>query len=333
MADLRVVVAGAGFIARRWIETIAATPGVVLAGVASRSAARATAAIEHAGLAGVPIYADLQLALAADITDAVIVTLPQALHPVAVVTALRAGLHVLVEKPLAVDREGVRAIQDAAREHGDRTVMVNQNFRWRPHVQALRHAVRDGLAGDIGHVMFECRQQIRRTTIDGWRERMAEPFLLDFAIHHVDLIRHVLGDEYRAVEGRSFRPAWSWFDGNAAAVARIETVRGTQVAYDGTMVSTGFETPQEGVITLLGSRGALRLDRDSVVRLSIDGAVRDLPTSPIEGGEFGYALREFASAVRDGRAPEVTLEEHVRSLDVVFGIIESARTGARVQLR
>ncbi|MCX6549540.1 MAG: Gfo/Idh/MocA family oxidoreductase [Acidobacteria bacterium] len=107
--------------------------------------------------------------------------------------------------------------------------MVVQNFRRRPHVQALRLAVQTGGIGHVSQTTIEVRQQIRRTTIDGWRERMAEPYVLDFAIHHFDLIRYVLGDDPSSVIGRSFRPSWSWFDGNSAAAAVIEMRRGIRL--------------------------------------------------------------------------------------------------------
>ena len=331
MPQLRILVIGAGFIAKKWVETIAARPDVNLVGIATRSAERGADVVRAAGLGPVPIHTDWERALTPGAADAVIVTLPQRLHAGAVIGALEAGSHVLVEKPLAIDPASVQTIVDAARRCPDRVVMVNQNFRWRPHVQSLRRAVQAGAIGHIAQVMIECRQQIRRTTIDGWRERMIEPYLLDFAIHHFDLIRYVLGDEPASVVGRSFRPAWSWFDGNSAAAAVLAMQSGIEVGYTGTMVSSGFETPQEGVITIIGEKGTLRLDQDSVVRLAAGGTTTDLPVTPVEGGEFGYALNEFVSAIAEAREPEVNLAEHLRSLAIAFAIIESGRTGRRVK--
>lgn len=50
------------------------------------------------------------------------------------------------------------------------------------------------------------------------------------------------------------------------------------------------------------------------------------------GGEFGYALNEFVSAIAERRAPEVGLDEHIRSLAIAFALIQSGRTGRRVVL-
>ena len=162
MPRLRILVIGAGFIAKKWVETIAARPDVELVGVASRSRQRGEGIVRDAGLPPVPIHADWERALAPGVADVVIITLPQHLHPGAVIGTLEAGCHVLVEKPLAIDAPAVQTIVEAAHRRPDLAVMVNQNFRWRPHVQALRRAVRDGVIGPVAQVMIECRQQIRR---------------------------------------------------------------------------------------------------------------------------------------------------------------------------
>jgi predicted dehydrogenase len=210
--------------------------------------------------------------------------------------------------------------------------MVNQNYRWRPHVQALRRAVREGLVGRVGHIMFECRQQIRRKTVGAWRERMAEPFLLDFAIHHFDLIRYLTGDEARRVIGGSFRPPWSWFDGNAAAAAILTMRGGAVVHFGGTMVSQSLETPQEGLITVIGEKGTLHLDGSSQVVLHAQGDARTLPQEPVAGGELGHALAEFLAAVREKRQPETHLAEHIRSLALPLAVVESSRRGHSVEM-
>jgi predicted dehydrogenase len=235
-----------------------------------------------------------------------------------------------VEKPLALDLESARSVYEAGRRHPDRTVMVDQNFRWRPHTRALHRGIQDGLIGRVGHVMFECRQQIRRKTIDAWREQMPEPFLLDYAIHHFDMMRFLLHDEPRRVIGKSFRPPWSWFEGKSAAAAVIEMQGGAVIDYGGTMTSMGFETPQEGVLTVMGEKGSLRLDEKSQVQLAASGETRTLPQEPVPGGELGYALREFLAAIREKREPETGLAEHIRSLVLTLAVVESSQTGRAV---
>ena len=327
MAPFRFVVLGAGFFSRKWIETVKASADSEVVGIASRSRSVAEELKRDFDLTGTALYASWQEAVDRSKADAAIIALPQMLHPEATVQALRAGLYVLCEKPLAVDMAGAKAVFDETRKNPDGVVMVNQNFRWRPHIQSLRRGIREGLVGRVGHVMFECRQQIRRKTVNGWREKMLEPYLLDFAIHHFDLIRHLTGEEVVRVMGLSFRPSWSWFEGNSAATAIFTLRGGALVDYGGTMVSLGAETPQEGLITVIGEKGTLRLDEASQVTLHGQGDTRTLSQDPIPGGELGHALAEFLAAVREKRQPETRVAEHIRSLAISLAVMESSKQG------
>lgn len=325
MQALRVMVWGAGFFARKWLEALQAREECQVAGIVSRSPARLEALRQDLGLPGVPGYPTVDEALQQGDADGVIVALPQTLHRDAVVKALERGWHVLVEKPLAMTMADGRAILQATRARPDRVVMVNQNFRWRPHTLALARAVREGAIGRPAHVTLECRQQIRRTTVDGWREQMAEPYLLDFAVHHFDLLRCVTGDEPREVVATSFRPAWSWFAGNTAAAAILTTAAGCVVGYGGTMVAQGFETPQEGLITVSGERGTLHLDAASRVLLAAGGATRELPGEPVPEGELGRGLAQFVAAIRTGRPPETHVGDNIHTFALLMAVVESAR--------
>ncbi|HSB71491.1 MAG TPA: Gfo/Idh/MocA family oxidoreductase [Candidatus Methylomirabilis sp.] len=332
MARFRFVLLGTGFYARKWLETLQGREDCEVVGIASRTAARAEELRRDFDLPGASIYPAWEAAIATGPADGVLITLPQMFHPQATIRALQAGLHVLVEKPLCLDLASSRGVYEEAGRHPGLVVMVNQNYRWRPHIQSLRRGIREGHVGRVEHIMFECRQQIRRKTVEAWRERMAEPFLLDFAIHHFDLMRYLTGDEAKRVVGQSFRPSWSWFDGNAAAAAMITMRSGILVDYGGTMVSQGLETTQEGLITVIGEQGTLRLDERSQVSLHGQGDARLLPQDPIPGGELGYALAEFLGAIRERRQPETHLAEHIRSLALPLAVIESARRGSAVEV-
>jgi predicted dehydrogenase len=332
MARFRWILLGAGFYARKWLEAIQAREDCEVVGIASRTAARAEELKRDFDLAGAAIYPGWETVALRGAADGALIALPQLFHPQATIRALQAGLHVLVEKPLSVDMAGARAVYEEARRHPNLTVMVDQNYRWRPHIQAFRRGTREGLIGRIGHVMFECRQQIRRKTTDAWREKMPEPFLLDFAIHHFDLIRYLTGDEATRVVGMSLRPSWSWFDGNAAAAAILTLRGGALVDFGGTMVSLGLETPQEGLITVIGEKGTLHLDGQSHVVLHGQGDPRALPQDPVPGGELGYALTEFLAAIREHRQPESHVAEHIRSLALPLAVAESSRRGGPVEI-
>ncbi|MBI4636069.1 MAG: Gfo/Idh/MocA family oxidoreductase [Candidatus Rokubacteria bacterium] len=332
MGRLRIMVCGAGFFGRKWLEVIRARPDCEIAGIVSRTPARLDEARRELGLDGVAGYASLDEAVARAHADAVVVALPQMLHRETIVRALRAGWHVLTEKPLAMTMDEARAILDASCARRDRVVMVNQNFRWRPHTLAFARGVREGLIGRPAHLMLECRQQIRRTTVEAWRERMVEPYLLDFSIHHFDLLRYLTGDEPHEVVAMSFRPSWSWFAGNSAAAAIVTMASGLVVSYTGMMVAQGLETPQEGLITLTGELGTLHLDGASCVSLLGQGEPRPIPGEPVPESDLGRGLAQFVDAIRTGRQPETHLGDNVRSFALLIAAVESARARRAVRV-
>jgi len=127
MARFRFVLLGAGFFARKWLEAVQARNDCEVVAIADRLSAQAEALRDEFKLAGATLYADWKEAVTQGKADGVIITLPQTLHPEAAVLALKAGRHVLCEKPLAVDMAGARAVYDEARVRPGQVLMVNQN--------------------------------------------------------------------------------------------------------------------------------------------------------------------------------------------------------------
>ena len=128
---------------------------------------------------------------------------------------------------------------------------------------------------------------------------------------------------------RSFRPAWSWFDGNSRGHASLQMRSGTRSATRARWSRTGSRRRRKASITLIGRRGRC----DSIPIRSCAsrpvGRSRELAAVPFQAGS---SVTRSPSSCGPSRAacPEVGLDEHVRSLSIVFAIIESARTGQAV---
>ena len=128
----------------------------------------------------------------------------------------------LVEKPLAGTREDCLALVETARRLG-RELAVSQNYRYRPVIETARRVIASGRLGAIGQaqVDFRIHHDFRGT----FRESMADPLILDMAVHHFDLIRFVTGLEPRRVAATSWNPPWSQFGGDASARVRVHDGR------------------------------------------------------------------------------------------------------------
>jgi predicted dehydrogenase len=326
MSGLRVLVLGLGFFGRNWLEEISACPECEVAGVVAKHPDLLATVGEEFNVPPARRFATIEEGLDRSQAQAVIVALPEMIHKAAILAALERGLHVLTEKPLAIDMIEAAAIVQAARLAQGVVLMVDQNYRWRPQTQALRRAVREGKVGRLASANYEFRQPITRTTTDAWREQMPHPYLLDVAVHHFVLLRACTGLECTELMAFPVRPPWSWYRGITGVDVFLTFEQGLSVNYTGSMVARGFTTPQEGIITLVGEGGTLRLEADSQVRWYRDKQVEVIPPETMPQTDTAYTLREFLAAIREGRRPETHLEDNLRSFAMAADAITSAET-------
>src|SRR5689334_7745864 len=114
-------------------------------------------AAQEFSLAEGSTFSDLAEALAKVECDAVLVTASLPGHIPTVLTALKAGKHVLVEKPFAPTIAEARAAVELAEELG-RTLMVSQNYRFFPAIQATRELLRSGELGKVDNIQLNFRR-------------------------------------------------------------------------------------------------------------------------------------------------------------------------------
>jgi len=323
MSRLPILVLGLGFFGKNWLKELSACPECEVAGVVAKHPDLLTTVGDEFEVPRERRFATIEEGLDRSRAQAVIVALPEMIHKAAILAALERGLHVLTEKPLAIDMTEAAAIVRAARRAKGAITMVDQNYRWRPQTQALRKAVRDGKVGRVMSVGYEFRQAITRTTTDAWREHMPHPFLHDMVVHHFDLLRAVTGRECAEVFARGVSPPWSWYAGLPGVDAILTFDQGMSVSYTGSMVARGFTTPQDGIITLVGEGGTLRLEADQQVRCYRDNQVEVIPQETMPFTDTAYALREFLAAIREGRRPATHVEDNVRSFAMAAAAITS----------
>ncbi len=320
---MRFLILGLGFFGRNWLREVLACPGCEVAGIVAKHPDLLAAVGDEFKVPPARRYATIDEGLDRSGPHAVIVALPEMIHKASIVSALDRGLHVLTEKPLAMDMAEAAEVVRAARRARSSIVMVDQNYRWRRHTMALRRAVQAGRVGRVASASYEFRQPIVRTTTDAWRERMAHPYLHDIGVHHFDLLRACTGLECAEIVAFGARPPWSWYQGISAIDAILAFDQGFSVSYTGTMVARGYSTPQDGMITLVGQEGTLRLEGDSQVRWYRDRQVEVIPPEAMRFTDTAYALREFLAAIREQRKPETHVEDNVRSLAMVTAAITS----------
>jgi predicted dehydrogenase len=254
-------------------------------------------------------------------------------------TGLRLGCDVLSEKPLAASMDEARALLALAAEAG-RVHAVVQNRRFISGVRRLRRAVEDGLIGDVSGI--HCDFFIA-PHFGGFREAMDNVLLLDMAIHTFDAARFVSGKQPLSVYCVESNPSGSWYAHGASANAIFKLSGDAVFTYRGSWCAEGRRTSWESAWRLVGSKGMITWDGEESFEATVAGDEPGLlrgqqtlpvPSAPDEDETHGHrsVLAEFIDAVKSGRKPETVSDDNIKSLSMVFGAIESARTGLPVSI-
>lgn len=330
----KVLLLGLGFWGKNWMELIDRTEEVELAGVAGAEF-ELKEMQEKYGLAEDVLYTDFKDAIEKSGAELAIVVIPGRLHFEADKLAMEKGMHVITEKPLAMDLEEAKGLLEIKKKHPKQKFMASQNYRWRPHNQAIKAAIEEGLIGDVESVMVEFRKQ---EDLQGYRAGLAQPLLQDVCIHHFDLIRFFTGADCKNIYCRSYHPSWSAFDGRPGTDAIMEMDNNVKVTYNGTWAARGKESSWDGNFTITGSKGALTLDADDNVYfyefkkndavVMVSGAEKGvlLEKPEMKYTEMEYGFRMMLDCIENDTIPETTLEDNFKSFAMVCAGLESVET-------
>lgn len=315
-----VVVVGAGAMGRSWIRMLATSAHARLVGLVDLDLPLAERAVAEESATGVIVGTSLEEVAARSGAEAVInVTVPQA-HRVVNETALRAGLPVLCEKPIAETLPA--AIQQVAlADVTGGLIMVSQSRRYYNHLSALRRAVSElGALGTVTTDFFHADHE------PGFREQMLHPLLVDMSIHHFDALRYITGYEPLSVQCSAWNPSWSWYAGNASATAVFELSNGARYVYAGSRCSPGLQTSWNGSWHVYGEHGAAHWDGDHHLEVDADIDV----VVPNDDESISGSLAAFVASVRSNTTPENEIRDNIASLAMVEAAALSASSGDRV---
>ena len=320
-----------------WAKLIRSAPGFELAAIAEFDAELGLRTATGVGLPPSRVFGSVAAAARGTTLDAAVIAVPPSAHCTVALEALEAGLHCLIEKPLALLIGECREIVSCGHAVG-RVVMVSQNYRFRAGSRTVRRLLSEGAVGRIGAVGICFMRSFAPT---GYRLQMDEPLLFDMAVHHFDQLRTVVGLEPTRVWARTSNPSWSPFRGNAEGFVRLETDENVSISYVGSWASCGRQTGWGGCWR---SRGILarcngRTIGSSSIRMSQNRRSRGWQERCKPSARAGFrldqgaaldragVLDELRSAIRDGRAPEASASDNVRTISLVAAAAESARSG------
>lgn len=329
---MNLIQIGTGKMGQRWLEALLASSDATLVGVVEPVDAMRDAAVVKTRLPKESAFASVNDALAGlDFDAAVIVTPPPSHRPLAE-QLLRAGKHVLLEKPLATSLEDARALIEIATETG-RTLMVAQNYRHFQAFQPFRNTIASGELGAIAAVNIRFEKDARTMFgVGDFRYSMEHVLLVDMSIHHFDMLRAALGTNV----SRLFAQTWHVPDGNfqydAAANVLMTMENGTAVTYRGNWASYGPETSWNGEWEVIGEHGRLVWTEESLTLYRWNSEPQDIPIEDASVDAQGALVREFVTAIDNGTLPPTHGGDNINSLAIVFAAVESSISGEVVHL-
>ncbi len=338
MSVPRILVVGCGGISRAWLSAVAGFNDVRIAGLVDIDTVRAAKGMQEHAIDGAQVFADPHEALRTLSPDIVFDLTPPPVHHDVVTASIRHGCHVLGEKPMAASMDEARRMAELAAQAGV-TYAVMQNRRYTPMMKQFRELLSGGAVGRCTAINADFYIGAH---FGGFRDEMDHVLLLDMAIHTFDQARYLCGCDPVAVYCHEWNPHGSWYRHGAAAAAIFEMTGGVVFTYCGSWCAEGHNTPWTASWRVCGSKGAVLWDGASSLTAqrpsSESGFIRpvndiDIPTAPelVHQGHAG-CIREYLDCVRDGRKPQTSYDDNIRSLAMVHGAIKSATTGKRVPI-
>ena len=306
----------ANFARTRAMPAMRAASSVDLVAVASRSLERARAFQQE--FAARAAFGSYEALLEAPDVDAVYIPLPNTLHAEWTVRSLRAGKHVLCEKPLAATAAEAEAVAAAAQETG-RHVM--EAFMWRLHPQhaRARGLIQQGRIGAVRLVRGAFTFTISRKPNIRLMPDLGGGSLMDVGCYPISAARYYFGAEPIRV----------------TAIARQDPEYGVDIAVAGSLefeqgmalFDCGFHLPFRGVLEVHGENGSMVLPAawlpPEKATMVVGGQTEELPPAD----QYVLEFEAFSRAILDGRPPPFGAEDAVRQARVLEAVHRATQSG------
>ncbi|MEN6521522.1 MAG: Gfo/Idh/MocA family oxidoreductase [Armatimonadota bacterium] len=210
-----------------------------------------------------PIFSDVSEMLKKTDIDAVSIATPDHLHKAVALTALKAGKHVLVEKPLDITVEGCKEIIQTAKD-SDVLLQVDFHKRYDPDHQAIERRVKNGDLGDLlyGSAYMEDRIEVPSKWFPNWAPNSSPAWFL--GVHFYDLIRWIVKSEVKSVYATGIKNTLLKdynVDTYDSISAKVDFVNGVSFTFDTSWIlPDNFEAVVNQGMRIVGTKGIFECD-------------------------------------------------------------------------
>ncbi len=293
---------------------------------------------------------DFAAALADDV-DAVVINTPNSSHAEQAIAAIRAGKHVLLQKPVAATLTDAEAIARAAAESG-KTIGVYMSYFDQPLMHSIRGMIEAGNLGEVVHLyarlMHRGGLMWSDETLAGkptWRGSLAETgggCFIQLAVHFIRTFEWMTQSRVAAATGMTNRLHARGIEGEDVACAVLRLESGALITLDMAWCADGEE------IAVHGTHGRVHYRANRWLSVSSRKSKTTVEAfgGPIGAEEFSEVIpppvgdaynplnqhRVFLESARDGLPAYVSIADGVHDMRVVGAVYESARTGRVIEV-
>jgi predicted dehydrogenase len=292
------------------------------------------------------VYADAKELIADKDVDAVSVCLPTFLHAPIAVAALKAGKHVICEKPPAMSAKEAKQIEAAARKAG-KVVLYAVQRRFGGHEQAAKQAIAKGYAGDVYHARAGWMRTRGIPIGTGWftdKSRSGGGALIDLGVHALDLAWYLLGQPkpvsaFGATHSRfaELAPKGVKFDVDDAAFALLRFEGGKSLELSTSWAMNQPPQQQGSFCRLHGDKGAVDVytpDGAIIYRsFGPKGESKPTPLKPPKTVLHAALMRHFRECILGKTQPIIGAAEGVQLMSMIDAIYRSSETGRSVDIK
>lgn len=304
--------------------------GAEIAAICDRNEENLRFAGERYGISKEKRFTDYAEIVNNENIDVVTVAIPDQQHVKVSCDFLRAGKHVLCEKPLALTREDIEEIVRVSDEC-EAKFMVGQICRFTPAFEKAKEIIEAGTIGELYFIESEYAHDYMKLC-DDWRADPNRHGVIGGGCHAVDLIRWLAGDpvEVFAYGTHKLLPMVSYDDATVAVMKFDDNLMGK------VFVSTGCKRDYTMRTVIYGTKGTIICDNTSpTMTLFVtddEGVTKEPQTIEIQVNNHNAAkeFEVFADAIINDKPVITDAREGAKTVAVCLAIVESAKTGKPV---
>jgi len=333
--SIKLAIVGTGWVAGEYIKAIHSHPETELYGIVSGNKERAAGILSDNKI-NARIFSNYEEMVRDPEVDAIVLCSMPDVRAEQAILAAQFGKHLVIEKPIAMNKAELWKMEEAITKSGIKTV-VSFVLRWNPSFDTTKALINDDAIGrifmaqiDYWHNIGPHYGQYRWNS----KKEIGGSSILSAGCHAVDAVRYFAGEieEVSAFSCQTWSDSKYEYDPNALAIFKLSNGGLGKVSS-----SIECKTTYKFNIHLLGEKGAIMNNQLFSHKLPGQVDYATIPTILPDSGDvthhpFAEEIKEFVQAIQQGTIPRSDFFDACKTMEVCFAIDESISSGNRVAL-